>query len=259
MAHSPAFVATIALCGGTSRRMNVPDKTALPFGAGTILDSALTGLPPGLVVCVGEPRPVHTRDDGARQLIWTRETPTGGGPVAGIRAGLEAVLTQLTQCTEFTAPTQLMGPAETPEPTTSTTAHDRPFPPHLAEHRDPLVAVIAGDQPFAGRIVPYLADELGEQLLHGSPLDGIPDGMAVASPGRDEPALLLAVYRLRALDSVIPRDSDDLGVYRTLTGLKIEVTAPELPIDELLTIDVDDPDDLARATAILERLQGQGL
>lgn len=228
MTHPAAFVATIALCGGTSRRMSVPDKTALPFGEGTILDSALTGLPPGLLVCVGDPRPLRASDPGhpspdETHVVWTREHPVGGGPVAGIRAGLDAVLAELDDTT-------------------------------VLDRREALVAVIAGDQPFAGRVVPHLVEAMTRALDHATTLDGIPDAAAVPSPGRDAPALLLAVYRLRALDAAIAADAEDRGVYQTLRGLKV-ITA-EVPFGDTghLALDIDDPDDLARAVALEGRL-----
>lgn len=225
MTHPATHVATIVLCGGTSRRMSVPDKTALPFGEGTILDSALSGLPPGLLVCVGDQRPLHMRGPHAEgaHVVWTREDPVGGGPVAGIRAGLDAVLDELTDKT-------------------------------LPDRKEALVAVVAGDQPFAGRIVPHLVEALTRALDHASTLDGIPDAAAVPSPGREAPALLLAVYRLRPLDAAIGPDSADQGVYRVLRHLRVHTVDPPMLDGELLTLDVDDPDDLARAIALQGRL-----
>ena len=249
MTHASWFVATIALCGGTSRRMGVPDKTALTFGSGTILDSALTGLPPGLVVCVGDPRPLRAATtNGDRRVVWTREDPVGGGPVAGIRAGLDAVRAE----------------HEASDLRSGTT------PLHRGE---PLVAVIAGDQPFAGRAVPHLIDAWAVKTrpttapetgsLESAPApdptvdpapDPAPDGVAVASPGSDRPALLLAVYRFQALDAAIGDETTDRGVYRTLRGLNIEVTDPAGFGMEHLVLDVDDPADLARAVALLGRV-----
>lgn len=227
MTHTPLFVGTIVLCGGTSRRMSVPDKTALPFADGTLLDSALVGLPAGLVVCVGDPRPLRSPEGAGerRDVIWARERPVGGGPVAGIRAGLDAVLTEL----------------DTADPA-------------LTDRMETLVAVVAGDQPFAGRVVSELVDCLDEKLRHGPTLGPPPDGVAVTSPGREAPALLLAVYRVRSLDAAVPHDADDLGVYQTLSDLLIEVADADRFASEHLAVDVDDPADLERALALQARL-----
>lgn len=82
----PARVTAVVLCGGTSARMGGGDKTALSLGDRTVLDTLLSGLPAHWdLVCVGEARPM------CRAVTWTRETPGGGGPVAGIAAGLTYV------------------------------------------------------------------------------------------------------------------------------------------------------------------------
>jgi len=76
----------IVLCGGASRRMGGEDKTRARLGATTVLDRLLDTLPSCWdVVCVGEERPT------TRAVTWRRESPPGGGPVAGIAAGLLAL------------------------------------------------------------------------------------------------------------------------------------------------------------------------
>jgi molybdopterin-guanine dinucleotide biosynthesis protein A len=83
----PASYAVVVLAGGTSRRMGGGDKTALDLGAGrSVLDhlvGSLDGTVP--VVVVGDSRPLE------RPVQWTRESPTGGGPLAGVAAGLAAL------------------------------------------------------------------------------------------------------------------------------------------------------------------------
>jgi molybdopterin-guanine dinucleotide biosynthesis protein A len=70
--------------------MGSVDKTAAPFGAGTVLDHLLDDLPaPWPVVTVGPERPSR------RTTRWTREVPPGGGPVAAVAAGLTLVRTDL--------------------------------------------------------------------------------------------------------------------------------------------------------------------
>ncbi len=79
-----AGVAAVVLAGGASRRFG-SDKLAAPFGASTVLDRLLEGLPGPTdwpVVCVGPARPT------CRPVAWVREEPPGGGPLAAIAAGL---------------------------------------------------------------------------------------------------------------------------------------------------------------------------
>lgn len=76
----------IVLCGGTSQRAGVPDKTALDLGGTTVLDRVLDALPPRWpVVCVGVERGT------TRAVTWVREEPPLGGPVAGIAAALDVL------------------------------------------------------------------------------------------------------------------------------------------------------------------------
>jgi molybdopterin-guanine dinucleotide biosynthesis protein A len=75
----------VVLAGGQSRRFG-SDKLAAPLGGTTVLDHLLDALPSAWpVVVVGEAR------DTAREVVWTREEPPGGGPLAGIDAGLGLV------------------------------------------------------------------------------------------------------------------------------------------------------------------------
>ncbi len=108
---------TVVLCGGTSKRLGGVDKTRQLLGCETVLDRLLSDLPPHWTVCcVGESRPT------SRPVLWTREQPPGGGPVAGLAAGLQA----LDRCVQ---------PA-------------------------PQLVVLAGDQPFAGEFAVSLAQDL---------------------------------------------------------------------------------------------------
>ncbi len=82
-------VTVVVLAGGTSRRFG-SDKLAAPLGGSTVLDTVLGSLPPEWpVVVVGPPRECR------RPVTWTREDPPGGGPLAGVAAGVDAVTTDL--------------------------------------------------------------------------------------------------------------------------------------------------------------------
>jgi molybdopterin-guanine dinucleotide biosynthesis protein A len=121
----------IVLCGGTSRRLGGVDKTRESLSGTTVLDYLLADLPPGWpVVCVGEMRAT------TRSVQWCRESPAGGGPVAGIAAGLE-----LTR--------------------------------HLGAV---ICVVVGGDMPFAAAAVPTLVDALNAQPALDAVLASDPDG-----------------------------------------------------------------------------------
>ncbi|MDQ2782175.1 NTP transferase domain-containing protein [Lapillicoccus sp.] len=79
----------IVLAGGTSRRFGA-DKTSQPFGTSTVLGHLVDSVPRGWpVVVVGVPTPLP------REVVWTRETPPGGGPLAAMTAGFSLVTTDL--------------------------------------------------------------------------------------------------------------------------------------------------------------------
>lgn len=105
---SPALplARVVVLAGGGSRRLG-HDKLAAALGSGTVLDALLTGLAaaaPGVpVTAVGPPRTT------ALPVTWVREEPAGGGPVAGLVAGLAglddtAVVAVLAGDAPFAAP-----------------------------------------------------------------------------------------------------------------------------------------------------------
>ena len=75
----------VVLTGGTAARLGGADKATLELGGTTLLERALaaTSAAPE-VVLVGEPVPT------SRRVTWTREQPAGGGPAAGLLAGLDA-------------------------------------------------------------------------------------------------------------------------------------------------------------------------
>jgi molybdopterin-guanine dinucleotide biosynthesis protein A len=82
-------VTALVVAGGLATRFG-SDKLAAPFRGGALLDHLLGALPPEWpVVAVGPARAT------VREVAWTREEPPGGGPLAGIAAGLERVTTDL--------------------------------------------------------------------------------------------------------------------------------------------------------------------
>jgi molybdopterin-guanine dinucleotide biosynthesis protein A len=73
----------IVLAGGEARRLGGADKPALLVAGRPLLDHVLAG-------CAGARRRivVGPRRVCAYDVLWCREDPPGGGPVAGIAAGL---------------------------------------------------------------------------------------------------------------------------------------------------------------------------
>ncbi|WP_246169419.1 NTP transferase domain-containing protein [Actinotalea subterranea] len=82
-------VGVVVLAGGTSARLGGRDKTALDVGGRSILVGLLTGLPQVPTVVVGPPPPRLPRE--VAHVVWTREDPPGGGPAAGLAAGVAAL------------------------------------------------------------------------------------------------------------------------------------------------------------------------
>lgn len=85
----PAPVTALVVAGGGAVRFG-SDKLAAPLHGTPLLDHLLLGLPDDWPVVV-----VGARRQTPRVVVWTREEPPGGGPLAGIAAGLERVTTEL--------------------------------------------------------------------------------------------------------------------------------------------------------------------
>jgi len=76
----------VVLAGGAARRLDGVDKAAVDIGGSSLLDRVLGSLVgAGRVVVVGPPRQLPPG------VLGTREEPPGGGPVAGLAAGLRLV------------------------------------------------------------------------------------------------------------------------------------------------------------------------
>jgi molybdopterin-guanine dinucleotide biosynthesis protein A len=79
---APAYDAVV-LAGGAARRLGGADKPGLRVGGRALLDRVLTACADArTTVVVADARPT------ARPVLWAREDPPGGGPLAALGAGL---------------------------------------------------------------------------------------------------------------------------------------------------------------------------
>jgi molybdopterin-guanine dinucleotide biosynthesis protein A len=83
----PLRLGAIILTGGTAVRMDGADKAAIELDGVTLLERALAATMTAVeVVVVGQQVPT------TRPVTWTIEDPAGGGPAAGVLAGLDRFL-----------------------------------------------------------------------------------------------------------------------------------------------------------------------
>jgi molybdopterin-guanine dinucleotide biosynthesis protein A len=79
-------LAAVILTGGSGVRLGGVDKASIEVHGLTLLEHALAATAVAEeVVVVGPPVPT------SRPVTWTREEPSGGGPAAGLLAGLDAL------------------------------------------------------------------------------------------------------------------------------------------------------------------------
>ena len=78
-------IGAVVLAGGGSTRLGGSDKASIEIDGLTLLERTLDALVDvDSVVVVGDPVPT------TRPVTFTREDPHGGGPAAGLLAGLRA-------------------------------------------------------------------------------------------------------------------------------------------------------------------------
>ncbi len=84
---APLRLGAVVLAGGTAARMGGVDKASIEIDGVTLLERSLAATMSALeVVVVGDQVPT------SRPVTWTREDPAGGGPAAGLLAGLDRFL-----------------------------------------------------------------------------------------------------------------------------------------------------------------------
>lgn len=77
--------AVIVLTGGKGERLGGVDKAALSYRDATLLDHVMS------VVDDASQKVVVGPEKDLPGVVWAREEPPGGGPLAGLAAGLEKV------------------------------------------------------------------------------------------------------------------------------------------------------------------------
>ena len=79
----------IVLAGGAAKRLGGADKPAVSVGGRALLDRVL-----GVCRDAGRTVVVGGRRATARPVVWAREEPPGGGPLAALDAGVRQVEAQ---------------------------------------------------------------------------------------------------------------------------------------------------------------------
>ncbi|HYJ67974.1 MAG TPA: NTP transferase domain-containing protein [Nocardioidaceae bacterium] len=182
----PVDYDAIVVAGGRSSRLGAGvDKTRLSVDGQSLLDRVLTAVVDARQrVVVGEPRPVVV------DAVWAREEPVGGGPAAGVVAGLESV----------TAPIVML------------LAGDLPHVGAATVHRL-LDAIGSGD----GAIL-VDADGRRQHLTCSIVADALRRSAATRATWHDAPMYeLLAPLRLRAVP-VHGHEADDIDTPADLSG-----------------------------------------
>jgi molybdopterin-guanine dinucleotide biosynthesis protein A len=80
----PLRLGAVVLAGGTAARMDGIDKASIELGGVTLLERALAA-----TISAPEVVVVGTEVPTSRPVTFTREEPAGGGPAAGLLAGLD--------------------------------------------------------------------------------------------------------------------------------------------------------------------------
>lgn len=209
-------VDAVVLAGGRARRLGGIDKALLPAGGSTLLAGALAAVADARRrVVVGPVRQGFPPD-----VVWVREAPPHGGPVAALAVGLEALLASGTSA-----------------PLVVVLATDLPSAPAaVAALRAPIGGTGAAVTDDAGS-----DDARSDAVRSHDP--GQSDGWVAVDPdGYRQP--LLAVYRTaslaRALGTLRARRGTVAGaaVRDLLSGLRLV----EVPLPAALTADVDTPE-----------------
>ncbi|WP_055712320.1 DUF6457 domain-containing protein [Streptomyces torulosus] len=221
----------VVLAGGAARRLGGADKPGVRVGGRALLDRVLAACAGArTTVVVADPRPT------ARPVLWAREEPPGGGPLAALDAGLRRT----------TAPYVVVLSADLPFLAEETVRR------LLDTLRGSAVApqgaapdVIEGTDGTDGAAPPTGALDGSPRAPAQAPADGV---LVTDSGGRDQP--LVAAYRADALRRELARLGAEHG---GTAGLPLRRLVGALRLtritDPVASFDCDTWDDIAAARA----------
>jgi molybdopterin-guanine dinucleotide biosynthesis protein A len=178
--------AAVVLTGGGGRRLDGADKAALEHAGRTLLEHALAAVrDAGEVVVVGPEAPT------SQPVTFARESPPGGGPLAGLSAGVAA----LSGAPDLV----LVLAVDMPHVTASTVAR--------------LLAAV-GDGDGA-----WLVDEAGRRQLAGVVRRGL-----VPAPGEADgvPMRRLTEHEPAADVAAIGPEADDVDTWADVARLAVD-------------------------------------
>ncbi|MEB8342804.1 DUF6457 domain-containing protein [Streptomyces endophyticus] len=224
----------IVLAGGGARRLGGADKPGVRVGGRALLDRVLHACGGArATVVVAEPRRT------ARPVVWAREEPPGGGPLAALEAGIRGLES---------------APAPVAESVLVLSA-DLPF---LGEHtvRGLLDALESESEPGGanggasnsaiGGADSSAIGGVNNGAIGGAANRAIDGALLADGDGRDQP--LVAVYRYAALRRVLGELAAEHG---DLNGLPLRLLTRNLSltriIDPVASFDCDTWDDIAAA------------
>ncbi|MET8474163.1 DUF6457 domain-containing protein [Streptomyces sp. NPDC006422] len=193
----------IVLAGGAARRLGGADKPGVRVGGRPLLDRVLQACAGArTTVVVAEPRRT------ARPVVWAREEPPGGGPLAALEAGLRGL-----EATPAPAPENLL--------------------------------LLSADLPFLAE--PTVGTLLRALTGNAADANEAADGALLAdAEGRDQP--LVAAYRYTALRRVLgelkAEHGDLTGLPLRLLTRNLSLTRITDPV---ASFDCDTWDDIAAA------------